>query len=804
MGSTTELQEATLLLFGPQVLSFNKQSLDKLRRTLSDVSSRHWILDTVAELPTYWNALIKKIPEVAGTVPGEKLLADLDSLLRRGLEHGQEEVNLPNMILTPLVVLTQLTQYSRYLELNQIIDGRKPEDLQADLLKRHSLKPNRIETLGFCTGLLSAFAVASSHTQDEFKRYGAVAVRLAMLVGALVDAQEAWNKSLGQGRSISYATAWRNSQQGLEMNRIVDDLFPQAYISVLYDEARATVSTSERTAPQLIEQLRAAKVTAAEVGLKGHFHSPNAETSRNTEALIELCDSNPELRFPSALDLALPTYTNTGYGVPIACDAGSMHEIALRAIIVQQCNWYGTFAAIQAAQLETAHDALVVSFGPDRCVPPTMSRRLGPRLVHFADPDEVTPHLTDSVLDPEALSHHQYHQENNSSTQPQSNTSIPHLEDDAIAVVGMSIKVAGADDVNEFSQMLKTGESQHELIGPDRLMFDTLFREGDKDPSRKWYGNFIRDVDAFDHRFFKRSPRESSTMDPQQRLFLQAAYQAVDQSGYFTETTKSTSTRDKQHVGVYLGTCAADYEHHAACHTANAFTATGNLKSFIPGKVSHYFGWTGPSMTFDTACSASAVAIHTACRNLLSGECTAALAGGVATMTNFLWFQNLAGASFLSPTGQCKPFDEAADGYCRGEGIACVFLKKMSDAIADGNPILGCIASTAVYQNQNCTPLFVPNSPSLSLLFKDVIQKAKLEAKDVSLVEAHSTGTPVGDPAEYESICMALGGSIRPKPLPIGSVKGHVRETSCGFLFTDSDSFRASKYVFWSFTRKQY
>lgn len=182
-------------------------------------------------------------------------------------------------------------------------------------------------------------------------------------------------------------------------------------------------------------------------------------------------------------------------------------------------------------------------------------------------------------------------------------------------------------------------------------------------------------------------------------------------------------------------------------------------------------------MTFDTACSASAVAIHTACQNLLSGECTAALAGGVAIMSNFLWFQNLAGASFLSPTGQCKPFDEEADGYCRAEGIACVFLKKMSDALADGNPILGCIASSAVYQNRNFTPLFVPNSPSLSHLFKDVIHKAKLAPHDVSLVEAHGTGTPIGDPAEYESIRIALGGPIRSKPLPIGSIKGHIGHT---------------------------
>ncbi|KAF4943417.1 hypothetical protein FGADI_13435 [Fusarium gaditjirri] len=350
------------------------------------------------------------------------------------------------------------------------------------------------------------------------------------------------------------------------------------------------------------------------------------------------------------------------------------------------------------------------------------------------------------------------------------------LKHEPIAVVGMAIKVAGADDVQEFSQMLRTGKSQHELIGPDRLMMDTLFREEEKDPSRNWYGNFIRDVEAFDHKFFKRSPRESTTMDPQQRLFLQAAYQAVEQSGYFTENDNG-GDRDKRHVGVYVGACAADYEHHVACHSANAFTATGNLKSFVPGKVSHYFGWTGPSMTFDTACSSSAVAIHTACQNLLSGECSAALAGGIATMSNFLWFQNLAGASFLSPSGQCKPFDDAADGYCRAEGIACVFLKKLSDALKDGNPVFGCLASTAVYQNQNCTPLFVPNSPSLSQLFRDVIAKAGLKPSDISLVEAHGTGTPVGDPAEYESIRLAIGGSNRDTTLPIGSVKGHIGHT---------------------------
>jgi thioester reductase-like protein/malonyl CoA-acyl carrier protein transacylase/SAM-dependent methyltransferase len=142
-----------------------------------------------------------------------------------------------------------------------------------------------------------------------------------------------------------------------------------------------------------------------------------------------------------------------------------------------------------------------------------------------------------------------------------------------------------------------------------------------------------------------------------------------------------------------------------------------------------------------------------------------------------LWMQNLAAGSFVSPTGQCKPFDEDADGYCRAEGMAFVFLKKLPDAVADGNPILATIRTTAVYQNLNSTPLFVPNSPSLLHLFKNVMQAANVKANDVSLVEAHGTGTPVGDPAEYESIRLALGGPVREKVLPIGSVKGHIGHT---------------------------
>lgn len=522
----------------------------------------------------------------------------------------------------------------------------------------------------------------------------------------------------------------------------------QAYISVFSDEKRATVTTAKTTSSSLLRQLKAAGITASEVGLNGRFHS---QCHRNDlEPLIKFCDSQPALQFPDATEIVYPTRSNSGGDYIIH---GKLHHVALQSLLVEQSDWYATFAEVQSSQLIDDH-SLVVFFGSDRCVPPTLKRRLSPKLLHAAKLSGATPLLSTSVRGSKV--HSQYARD---------------LSDNAIAVVGMACKVPGANDIEGFWKILCDGRSQHVEVPGDRFDFVTAWR--DVDSNKKWYGNFIEDPGAFDHKFFKKSPREMASTDPQQRLMLQTAYQAVEQSGYFQ------STEQDKHIGCYIGAGCVDYEYNIACYPPNAFSATGNLKSFIAGKISHYFGWTGPALTIDTACSASAVAIHQACKAILSGECAAALAGGVNVMTSPYWFQNLAGASFLSPTGACKPFDAKADGYCRGDGIGVVFLKKMSTAITNGDHILGVIASTAVYQNQNCTSITVPNAESLSDLFHHVTSQAKLDPNQVSVIEAHGTGTPVGDPAEYESIRRVFGGPIRSDTLSLGSVKGLIGHTEC-------------------------
>jgi acyl transferase domain-containing protein/thioester reductase-like protein/SAM-dependent methyltransferase/acyl carrier protein len=504
------------------------------------------------------------------------------------------------------------------------------------------------------------------------------------------------------------------------------------------------VTTSEKTASPLIQKLKSAGLHVTQVALRGRFHWQKHQ--KLAQQLIQFCNLHQKFQFPETSKLQFSTRSALG-GQYIT--TGDLHVLALRAVLLEQAQWYKTVSVIYSSQF-SSNDSSVVCFGSERCMPPSIARKLGSRLIHVSEIDLKTSPQPSQIFGNSKIK------------------DLNDLPDDRIAVIGMAAQVPGAEDIQEFWNVLIAGKSQHREIPTERFEMETAWRE--VDPNRKWYGNFIEAYDAFDHKFFKKSPREMASTDPQHRLMLQIAYQAVEQSGYFA------SDFDK-HIGCFMGIGNGDYESNIACHPANAYSATGNLKSFLAGKISHYFGWTGPSLTLDTACSSSSVAIHQACRAILNGECVTALAGGVNMLTSPDWYHNLAGASFLSTTGQCKPFDIKGDGYCRGEGVAAVYLKKLSSAIADGDHVYGVIAATKVYQNQNCTAITVPNAISLSQLFGDVVKQARLEPRDVSVVEAHGTGTAVGDPAEYDGIRKVFGGPDRPNVLALSSVKGLVGHT---------------------------
>lgn len=511
---------------------------------------------------------------------------------------------------------------------------------------------------------------------------------------------------------------------------------------MIYDENRATVTLPAAKSSAVQEQLRSLNLNTTPVSLHGRYHWEGH--SKSYEILRTLCQEDSRFQLPDAAQSFIPTRSNST-GEQIL--NGSLTEEALSAILINTAKWHQAFTLVRAEAL-CQSDSLLVAFGTP-CIPQSLR---GQDINVFQASE-----LNTSIL---------------SENKKQSRSKYGFHDDD-IAVVGMSCKAPGANGLEEFWDLLCEGKSQHKEVPKERFGFETGHRQ--LDPKRKWYGNFIEDHDMFDHRFFGRTPREAASQDPQQRQLLQVAYQAVEQSGYF----QSSSMKNDSNVGCYVGVCAVDYENNVACHAPNAFTATGNLRGFIAGKVSHYFGWTGPGLTIDTACSSSAVAVHQACQSILSGECNAALAAGTHVMTNPLWYQNLAGATFLSTTGACKPFSADADGYCRGEAVAAVFLKKMSQAIADGDQIMGTIAATAVQQNDNSTPIFVPNSDSLSTLFDMATRRAGIDPHQIGVVEAHGTGTPVGDPAEYASVRRILAGKGRNSKLLLSSVKGLIGHSEC-------------------------
>ncbi|KAL6694484.1 hypothetical protein J3F84DRAFT_45167 [Trichoderma pleuroticola] len=356
--------------------------------------------------------------------------------------------------------------------------------------------------------------------------------------------------------------------------------------------------------------------------------------------------------------------------------------------------------------------------------------------------------------------------------------SLPYSQDSAVAVTGMACKFAGAESLEQLWQILETGTTLYRDLPKDRFPDARFARRAYERPFK---ANTLDDVDAFDNKFFKVASREATFMDPQQRLGLQVTYQALESAGYFSRDTYTTGT--ERDIGCYFATCTNEYAENVATHPPSAFSLTGSIRPFIAGKISHHFGWTGPAIMYDTACAASGTAIHQACQAVATGDCNAAIAGATNIFVSPDTFQNLASGQFTSPTGASKSFDAAADGYCRGEGVAVVVLKKLSAAIRDGDPIVGVIAATGVNQNANEHSITVPHGPTQMNLYRKVLRRAGMHADDISYVEAHGTGTALGDPIESRSIRGVFGNHSRPHgdKTYLGSLKsniGHTEATS--------------------------
>ncbi|GHH83875.1 hypothetical protein GCM10018793_47030 [Streptomyces sulfonofaciens] len=285
-------------------------------------------------------------------------------------------------------------------------------------------------------------------------------------------------------------------------------------------------------------------------------------------------------------------------------------------------------------------------------------------------------------------------------------------------------------------------------------------------------GGFLADVDRFDAAFFGISPREAALLDPQQRLLLEVTWEALEHAGLSPDGLKGSDT------GVFVGITGQDYAQQQiqsiAAADLEAYTLTGGISAFTAGRISYTLGLHGASLTLDTACSSALVAVHLACQSLRSGESAVALAGAANIILEPQWSTVLSKARMLSADGQCKTFDASADGYVRSEGAGVVVLKLLSEAVADGDPVLAVIRGSAVNNDGRSSGITVPNAHAQRKVVSGALRAAGVEPKDVSYVEAHGTGTALGDPIELRALDAVLGGPDRAEPLLVGSVKTNV------------------------------
>jgi len=347
-----------------------------------------------------------------------------------------------------------------------------------------------------------------------------------------------------------------------------------------------------------------------------------------------------------------------------------------------------------------------------------------------------------------------------------------------IAVIGMSCRFPGADSPEAYWRMLRNGVDAISETPAARWDIDEYYDPDPETPGKMYVrdGGFLDNVDRFDAAFFGISPREAMALDPQHRLLLEVSWEALERAGQIRDRLDCTP------AGVFVGMTTNDYERllqeAGSAGQEGTYLLSGNALNFASGRLSYTLGLQGPSMVMDTACSSSLVAVHLACQSLRARECEFALAGGVNLILSPDPYVAACRARMVSPGGRCKTFDASADGYVRGEGCGVVVLKRLSDAVADRDPILALIRGSAVNQDGPSSGLTVPNGRAQEALIRRALAVAKLEPADVSYVEAHGTGTSLGDPIEIHALGAALCRErSRDDALLVGSVKTNIGHT---------------------------
>ena len=346
-----------------------------------------------------------------------------------------------------------------------------------------------------------------------------------------------------------------------------------------------------------------------------------------------------------------------------------------------------------------------------------------------------------------------------------------------LAIVGMAGRFPDSATHEKLWELLEKGLAVHREVPPDRFDMKTHCDASGKiaNTSHTPYGAWIENPGLFDPRFFNMSPREAHQTDPMQRMAITTAYEALEMSGYVPNRTRSTKL---DRVGTFYGQTSDDWREINAAQEVDTYFITGGVRAFGPGRINYHFGFSGPSFNIDTACSSSMAAIQLACTSLWAKDCDTAVVGGLSCMTNSDIFAGLSRGQFLSKNGPCATFDDDADGYCRADACATVIIKRLEDAIADKDNVLGVVLGTATNHSADAVSITHPHAGTQEILYRNILNMAGVDPLDVDYVEMHGTGTQAGDATEMLSVTnvFAPPDSKRSteQSLYLGSVKANV------------------------------
>ncbi|KAI0389474.1 hypothetical protein F5Y17DRAFT_472905 [Xylariaceae sp. FL0594] len=684
----------SVILFGPQGTDWAQESNSRLQQALLGDHDFGFLRTGLQELGNL-DALLKDTELGVAIGPSGSLARDIDIL--RGFASGNTLLDPDSCSNAVRATLTVANHVRHLME-----KARSGDETVVSSIRTAA------SAQGFCIGFLVAAAFAVSRSRPEFERNVIVALRLALLIGSIVDQQE------GASAAVAIAVRCKSLVQRGQLDEVLAQ-FDSAYVSCITDILSLTVTVASADSVLLTTKLTESCIGATTLNVHGSYHTYKHTETANT--LKKLSASSHELQFSTASSstLRLPL-RSTAAGELVT--SASLGDVAIDSILCHQAQWYQT--VMNSTQGLT--DVEFLPIGSDSCVPHSLLCNTGNR-TNYDQPFEG------------------------------------RCATGEIAVVGMACRFPQASTVDEFWRLLTAGKTTVGKVPAERFETTHVRRQPKLDT---YWGSFISQCDVFDHLFFGISGREAKSMDPQQRLALQVAYEALESSGYH-----SLSEADRpEDVGCYVGVGSVEYENNVASEDANAFSATGTLRAFISGRISHYFGVERPLPHVGY------------CVLVLGrGECSMALAGGVNIITSPTLHQNLSAASFLNPDGASRAFDAAANGYCRGEGAGLIVLKPLKKALLDCDNIIGVIAGSAINQNANRTSITVPDSGSQGQLYTRVLSMAGLDADMVGYVEAHGTGTQVGDPIEYESIRRALANDEAAPTFFVGSVKDNIGHT---------------------------